>query len=275
MQLTDAEIREILIMKKREKRRRQRRRRRITLLLIILLLIIIIVIIKFHSGSAEGETVSKPIAPPRGTIFIDPGHGGGDPGSGNGARYEKDDTLRLALAVKEYLEESNFTVLMSRTGDEEVDRAKRGKMAVECGAKLMVSIHRNKASGGGEGVEAFIPSSDDPSSRLLAENIISALVEQGFAERTVRAGTLQSTEDDYDELASATMPACLVEVGFISNDGDNKRFDNNLDLNAQAIAQAIDKTFTTLYETEEDAENAEEGSQDSEETTEETESSGE
>ena len=42
-------------------------------------------------------------------------------------RYEKDDTLRLRLAVRDYLEALGFKVVMSRTEDEMVDRTERGK----------------------------------------------------------------------------------------------------------------------------------------------------
>ena len=264
MQLTDAEIREILIAQKKKKRRKQKIRRMIALLVLILVIIAVIVIVKVHDGSSSSENSSSAAAAeaaPRGIIFLDPGHGGNDPGSDNGARREKDDTLRLANEVRAHLERANFKVYMSRTTDDNIDRTKRGEMANEFGAQLMICIHRNKASGGGDGVEGYIPLSDTPESRLLAENIVSALVEQGFTERSVRAGTLTSSEEDYEELAAAKMPACLIEVGFVSNDKDNKRFDENLDGNAKAMADAIEKTFHALYEpSEEAAEGNEEGS---------------
>ena len=56
-------------------------------------------------------------------IYIDPGHGGTDPGAiGNGLR-EKDVTLAIATRVRNMLvnEYSNATVRMSRTGDQTVD----------------------------------------------------------------------------------------------------------------------------------------------------------
>ena len=259
MQLTDAEIRQILIQEKRRKLRRRRKRRRISILVVILLIVALILIIKFHPDSSNAAEESQAETPPRGIIFIDPGHGGEDPGSDNGARYEKDDTLRLANEVRSYLEDAGFKVYMSRTTDDNIDRTRRGEMANECGAQLMLCIHRNKASGGGDGVEAFIPLSDTAESRLLAENILQALVGEGFTERSVRAGTLQSTEENYNELEAATMPACLVEVGFISNEKDNKLFDENLDGNARAVAGAIESTFHTLYEPEETTEDTETG----------------
>lgn len=250
MQLTDEEIRVILRREKRKKRRRQRARRRFLLVLLLIIAVIVVGLIKFRP---ESEPVVNEV-PVRGIIFIDPGHGGDDPGSDNGARYEKDDTLRLGLAVRTYLEGEGFEVHMSRTTDETVERADRAKMANDCKAQLMVSIHRNKADGNGEGVEAFIPKANTTESRLLASNIIKALAAEGFAERTVRAGTLNDPEEDYSEIATTTMPSCLIEVGFISNMGDNERFDKNLDKNASAIANAVNDTFKALYEPEPETE---------------------
>ena len=51
----------------------------------------------------------------------------------------------------------------------------------------------------------------------------------GFAERTIRAGTLSDPNDDYEENAATEMPSVLIEVGFLSSEEDNYRFDNNLE----------------------------------------------
>ena len=44
------------------------------------------------------------------------------------------------------------------------------------------------------------------------------------------------------------MPSCIIEVGFISNESDNQRFDSNLSRNAKAIANGIETSYETLYE---------------------------
>lgn len=238
MQLTDAEIREILIREKRRKLVRKRKFKRVMLLLLAILLLVLAIGIFINRDA----NVS-----PRGRIFIDAGHGGVDGGSKVGKRLEKDDTLTLALLVQEDLEKMGFKVYMSREKDEDVDRAERGKMANKKKAQLFVSIHRNQADEG-NGVEVFIPAKDDSSSRLLGKNIFEALVGQGFTERTIRAGTLVSATEDYLENSVPTMPSCLVEVGFLQSKKDNTLFDDNLEANAQAIASAIESTFIELYE---------------------------
>ena len=50
-------------------------------------------------------------------VFIDPGHGGTDPGAVHNGRQEKDDVLRLALAVGRILEDNGVDVVYSRTED--------------------------------------------------------------------------------------------------------------------------------------------------------------
>ena len=51
------------------------------------------------------------------TVIIDPGHGGMDPGAVYKGRQEKDDNLRLALAVGELLSQNGVDVLYTRTDD--------------------------------------------------------------------------------------------------------------------------------------------------------------
>ena len=51
------------------------------------------------------------------SIMMDAGHGGRDPGAVYNGRQEKDDNLRLALAVGEILQENGIQVEYTRTTD--------------------------------------------------------------------------------------------------------------------------------------------------------------
>lgn len=238
MQLTDQEIRNIIIAQKKRKKKRQRVIKRVSLLLLIIVVIV---------GAVVFVVNRAKFVEPRGTIFIDPGHGGMDPGSQVGSRQEKEDTFALASKVKEDLENLNFKVFMSRDGDDYIESKDRCALANKKGADFFISLHRNKADEG-NGVEIYIPKEGDEESTLLANNIFTALVNQGFYARSVRNGTLITTNDDYTENAKTNMPSCLVEVGFMQDSKDNKIFDSKLDENALAIANAISDTFRTLYE---------------------------
>ncbi|NLA69565.1 MAG: N-acetylmuramoyl-L-alanine amidase [Clostridiales bacterium] len=243
MKLTDEEIKRILIKEKRKKARRRKMTRRITALIVLIFAIVISIGIYVNR-----DKVSK-IGEGRGIIYINAGHGGVDGGTSGYGRLEKDDNLKLALKVRDYLEDKNFDVVMARETDEDVDASQRSKEAEDVGAQIMVSLHRNQVNDGeARGVEIWI-SSDNPSDdNLLSENILNALVKNGFESRGVRSGTLTDPNDDYYENIIKGMTSCLIEVGFVSDKSDNKLFDNKLDENAKAIADAIELSFEQLYE---------------------------
>lgn len=82
-------------------------------------------------------------------VVIDAGHGGWEPGAGgvNGI-YEKHVTLAVALKVGEYIEQNipDLKVVYTRTEDEYVSLAGRGKIANDNNGDLFVSIHANSFS---------------------------------------------------------------------------------------------------------------------------------
>ena len=63
------------------------------------------------------------------TVIIDPGHGGDEPGAVFEGRKEKEDTLRLALAVGDILEEAGVQVLYTRTTDQTQTPAQKAAIA--------------------------------------------------------------------------------------------------------------------------------------------------
>lgn len=247
--MSDAQIRRVL---RREKKRRARIKvasRLGILILVIFMMIYLLVtgiqrifITDTHAADiATGQDI-------RGTIFVDAGHGGDDPGAEAKGRLEKDDTLVMAKAIKKALEKKGFKVVMSRTEDVTVDREARGKMANEAGAGLMISCHRNKATEG-QGIEMWIPSANGNADRMLGESIMFYMEKVGItANRGVRAGTLPDATDDYAENRTSNMPSVLIEFGFMSDDEDNELFDTHLNEYAAAVAKGVSKTYANLYE---------------------------
>ena len=61
------------------------------------------------------------------SMMLDSGHGGSDPGAVYRGRREKDDTLRLTLAVGEILQENGIEVLYTRTTDVYLSPYERGR----------------------------------------------------------------------------------------------------------------------------------------------------
>ena len=89
-------------------------------------------------------------------IFLDPGHGGKDPGATGNGLQEKDLTLAIALQVGKLLSAQGADVLYSRTGDVFVDLPERAAMANRLGAHVFVSIHINSATNtAARGIETY------------------------------------------------------------------------------------------------------------------------
>ena len=176
------------------------------------------------------------------TIILDAGHGGYDNGASYQGRKEKDDTLRVTLAVGQKLEDAGYNVLYTRTMDRYDSPIEKANIANRSGADYFISIHRNAmpVPGTASGVETLVyENSGVPA--LLAQNINSALSDTGFTNLGIneRPGlvVLRRTE----------MPAVLVEAGFIDNEADNRLFDQNFPAIAQAIANGI---LTTIRQEE-------------------------
>lgn len=261
--MTEAEAREAAereILRRRilERRRKKRMRRRIFLLILVIAVIAAVAVFALKGGLGKSSKDSKGAAAPKqakGVIYLDPGHGGKDPGSQNedGTRLEKDDTLKLALATREFLTDLGYKVVMSRETDEYVDRAERCEAGNTAKADLFVSIHRNAGykDSKGTGTESWIPSDSDDKSRLLAWNIMNELDKSKLsAARKLGVGTVTDPNDDYKENSIPTMPSCIVEVGFMTAEADNLSIDENTDAYGEMIAKGIDETWDAIQKGE-------------------------
>lgn len=147
-------------------------------------------------------------------LFLDPGHGGSDPGAiGNGLQ-EKDVTLKIATKIRDFLlnEYSNVSILMSRTGDTFPSLTDRTNAANSWGADYFLSIHIN--AGGGTGFESFIyPGTSAPTTTY--QSVIHAEVLK--LNQLYDRGKKQS---NLHVLRETNMPALLTENGFIDNAND-------------------------------------------------------
>ena len=167
-------------------------------------------------------------------IVIDAGHGGVEPGSIYEGRREKDDNLRLALAVGDILEKNGIEVVYTRTTDVYDSPLEKAEIGNQSGADFFISIHRNAmpVPGSASGVESLVYSLDGPAVRM-AENIDRALARVGFADLGVKE------RPNLIVLKRSGMPAVLVEAGFLDNEADNQLFDEKFDQIARAIADGI------------------------------------
>ena len=148
-------------------------------------------------------------------IVIDAGHGDEDPGSSISNVDEKDLNLQIALKLKSALEEEGYEVMMTRSDDTYLTLTERAEFANEVEADLFISIHQNSYIDDStvSGIEVYYnESTKTESDEVLAQFIQTELVETtGARDRGIRA---------YDELVvtrKTEMPACLVELGYMTN----------------------------------------------------------
>lgn len=168
------------------------------------------------------------------TIVIDAGHGGRDNGAVFNGRREKDDTLDLALAVGQILENNGYDVVYTRTTDVYDTPYQKAMIGNEANADFFVSFHRNSSEIPGQysGVQTLVYD-DSGIKAKLAREINANLEDVGFKNLGV------SVRPDLAVLRRTQMPSVLIETGFINNEKDNALHDSQFQEIAAGIADAI------------------------------------
>lgn len=168
------------------------------------------------------------------TIVLDAGHGGSDFGAVYLGRMEKDDNLRLTMAVGNILQKAGQNVIYTRTEDVYETPSRKAQEANAANADYFVSIHRNSSPYDNQytGVESLVYDRYGTAAKM-AENINRQLEDVGFVNQGVNERTNLAV------LRQTNMPAVLVEVGFINTDRDNMLFDSRFNAIARAIADGI------------------------------------
>lgn len=173
-------------------------------------------------------------------IYIDPGHGGNDPGAvANGLR-EKDLTLKIGLYARDYLlnNYSGVQVKMSRTSDTTKSLSARTKEANNWNADAYVSIHIN--AGGGTGFESYVYPGVGSSTKNLQNDVHGEVMKvfSGFRDRGKK-------QENYHVLRESKMKAVLTENGFIDTkkDAEFLKSESNLKKIGEAHAVGIAKHF--------------------------------
>lgn len=173
-------------------------------------------------------------------VFIDPGHGGKDPGAVGGGLRESDINLSVAKHVVTELKRHNVDVTMSRNTDIDVTLQNRTTNANSKKVDGFVSIHVNSYSDStAKGVETWCYSSNN-----LATDIHNSLVIDKSIYSKNRG--IKESKTLY-VLKNTTMKACLVELGFISNNDDRVLLKNKQKEMAIAISKGILKYLDIKY----------------------------
>ncbi|MFR3569519.1 MAG: N-acetylmuramoyl-L-alanine amidase [Paraclostridium sordellii] len=169
------------------------------------------------------------------TNMIDAGHGGYDSGApGLHGCLEKDIVLEVSNKINDYLKTQDIKNINTRTTDVFVSLNERSNKANNLGVNSFVSIHCNSSDNpSAQGVETYCYKFKY---RPLADAIHSEIIKEGLytKNRGVKEGNLHVVRE-------TNMPACLVELGFITNEEDYNLIMNNKDRFAKAIAKGICK----------------------------------
>lgn len=167
-------------------------------------------------------------------VFVDPGHGGRDPGATGHGLKEKDITLAVSLKVGDILERHGIEVIYSRTTDVYVSLADRTNMANRSKAKIFVSIHVNSATNtSARGIETF----SHPTSSQGAK--LSKSIQDRLVESKIFSHDRGTKTANFHVLRASSMPASLTELGFIVNYQDAQLLKNRQDEMALAIAKGV------------------------------------
>lgn len=210
-------------------------------------------------------------------IVLDPGHGGEEEGAaGPSGLLEKDLVLDVSRRLLQALQRRGFEVSLTRTGDRDVPLDERTAIANNRGADLFLSLHANASpSSSARGAETYYLSlreeagsdtarsdrhetsdlmglgNDDPLKLVLWDMAQSAwLAESQLVAEQIQAefnnaldipdrGVKQAP---FRVLVGATMPAVLVEIGFISNPAEERRLRDPVFLQdmVDALVRAIE-----------------------------------
>lgn len=175
----------------------------------------------------------------RGVIFVDAGHGGNDPGAVANGVQEKDVVLPISLFLGQALQSMGFTVYYTRTNDVEIDLEPRVAAAQRINADVFVSVHANSLAANNSdisGIETY-HSRNSPTGKELASYVHSQIISgTGAIDRSVRGA-------GFYVIAKTSMPAILVETGFVTNptEARNLNTPSYQKLMAEAIARGIDQ----------------------------------
>lgn len=153
-------------------------------------------------------------------ICIDEGHGGYDSGAVDGINefegdfiltLEKDLNKRVGDKVIAKLKALNATVVVTRTDDKFISLADRCRIANNAKANIFVSIHFNAGTSLASGIETFIyTNTKNPLTKALGNNLQNELLTSKLKNRGLKTS-------NFYVLKYTTMPAALVELGFITN----------------------------------------------------------
>ena len=198
-------------------------------------------------------------------VVLDPGHGGIDPGAQNDGTNEADLMLIFARELRDTLRRGGYEVFLTREGDDFVPLETRVAFAHEARADLFLSLHADAlAEGRATGATVYVLSdqASDVAAQKLAERhdrdnlllgvdlhdhddvVAGILMDLTRRETEPRTMALARTLVDhmgrhigplykkplqqagFSVLKAPDIPSVLIELGFLSSQGDLDNLEN-------------------------------------------------
>ena len=178
-------------------------------------------------------------------VALDAGHGlkDGRPTGACGCGLVEDHmAFVITNKLRWYLLRAGIEVTLTRPTLSFVPLAARGALAKARGCDMFISVHINASTDPeANGAEAIVAESDTRS-EPLATKLLDVLVDRGLHRRGVKWDS-QSQHSRLKVLRDTyrSMPAVLLEIGFITNPGDAAKLRDQkwVEQTAAALAQSI------------------------------------
>jgi N-acetylmuramoyl-L-alanine amidase len=168
-------------------------------------------------------------------ILIDPGHGGTDAGSTAHQSNEKDIALSFAQAVRAEGEKRGLKIILTRSGDQVLSLDERLSIVQRMKAKIFLSIHVNydNADVSRSGIDIIVSDKNKEveKSNRIAEQLRKELDLLG----NLKVNGVKNA--DYYILSRNSIPATLIELGYLSNKADHAFLSD--EKNLQAVSERI------------------------------------
>ncbi len=237
------------------------------------------------SPTSAEDILSRNTGPTRlRTVAIDPGHGGAETGAeGRAGLLEKDLALSIARRVRDLLQERlGLEVILTRDGDRDLALDERTALANKNKADLFISIHadaspsrdaagssvyflsysssgaegevtsargRGSATSGDAGLDFILWDMAQASHLSQSSRLAEIFQEELLSATGTEKGNRGIKQNTFVVLKGATMPAVLVEVGFISNPHEEEQLKTSE--HQERLAEALYRgvlRFKDVYE---------------------------
>lgn len=196
------------------------------------------------NGSSFTIEVGKPSEIYSSIVVLDAGHGGTDPGCVSNGYKEKDINYAILYRYsKEYFNRSDSPVkaYWTRTTDKKIDLYERAAFAKSVDADIFISLHQNSATASANGTETYYSTSNNGRNEYgMTSNVLAHYFQKNWSGQLGLSITRGVRTAGYVVIKKNTVPAILIELGFMTN---------SKDMGILANTASQKKAASTFYDT--------------------------